>query len=176
MTNKSIFKSFDCYLLIYFKDTARSLRAVSRVFNDHTLPDGNESTSQSFNGDIFRIVGNRFCFFLRNKQFQDTVFVLALDVFLCNIFTYIEASLAGSCVTFTSDVTSCLLVIIFLIKAFSCTDCQITIFQCYLNFIFLESRNINYKFITFLGFFNIGLQKILCPYSFFSAFFSSLSS
>ena len=39
MTNKSIFKSFDCYLLIYFKDTARSLRAVSRVFNDHTLPD-----------------------------------------------------------------------------------------------------------------------------------------
>ena len=169
MTNKSIFKSFDCYLQIYLKDTARSLRAVPRTFIDQMLP-------LSFNGDIFRIVGNRFCFFLRNKQFQDTVFVLALDVFLCNIFTYIEASLAGSCVTFTSDVTSCLLVILFLIKAFSCTDCQITIFQCYLNFIFLESRNINYKFITFLGFFNIGLQKILCPYSFFSAFFSSLSS
>ena len=132
--------------------------------------------SLSFNGYIFRIIGNWFCFFLRNKQFQDTVFVFTFDVFLCNIFTYIEASLAGSCVTFTSDVTSCLLVILFLIKAFSCTDCQITIFQCYLNFIFLESRNINYKFITFLGFFNIGLQKILCPYSFFSAFFSSLSS
>ena len=32
MTNKSIFKSFDCYLQLYLKGTARNLRAVPRAF------------------------------------------------------------------------------------------------------------------------------------------------
>ena len=32
MTNKSIFKSFDCYLQLYLKGTARNLRATPRAF------------------------------------------------------------------------------------------------------------------------------------------------
>lgn len=46
---------------------------------------------------------------------------LKLNVFLSHFFAYIKASLAGSCVTFTSDVVSLLIFIVF-IQTFCCTD------------------------------------------------------
>ena len=45
--------------------------------------------SLSFDTDIFLLFYCRFYFFLRDKEFQDTMLKLSLDIFFRDIFTYI---------------------------------------------------------------------------------------
>ena len=55
---------------------------------------------------------------------------LALDILLLYAFTYIEASLAGSCVTLLADVLCSFLLLLIYVQASCCADGQITIFRC----------------------------------------------
>ena len=104
--------------------------------------------SLSFDTDIFLLFYCRFYFFLRDKEFQDTMLKLSLDIFFRDIFTYIITSLAGSCVTFTTDVLTSFFLLLILIQSFGSADCQISVIQFCCNFIFLESRKIDLQFIT----------------------------
>ena len=51
-------------------------------------------------------------------------------------------------ITFTADVLTGLFILFILIQVFDCTDCQITIFQLCPNFLFLESRQIDFQFFS----------------------------
>ena len=73
---------------------------------------------------------------------------LCLDIFLSDILTYVEASLAGSGVTLSSDIVSGILVLLILVKTLGCLDGQITILQSNLNFILGKSRKINFQLIS----------------------------
>ena len=55
------------------------------------------------------------------------MFELALDIFLCYIFTNIETTLAGTCITFSSDVLAGIFLLLILIKTFCSGDRQISI-------------------------------------------------
>ena len=86
------------------------------------------------------------------------MFEFCFDVVLMYFFTYIEATTAGTCITFSADITSCLFFLLIFIQAFLCTDGQITIFKCCMNFIFLKSRKIYIQFIAFISFLDIGFH------------------
>ena len=121
--------------------------------------------SLTFNGNVFLLFYSRFCFFLRHEQFQDTMLELALDILFGNIIANIEASLAGTGVTLTTDVFTGLFVLVIFIKTFSCTDGQITIVQFNLHFIFLESRQIHLQIIAIFFLLDISLHQICCTMS-----------
>ena len=58
----------------------------------------------SFDGNVFLLFHCCFRFFLRNKQFQNAMFKLSLNILLLYVLAYIKASAAGSCVTLPADV------------------------------------------------------------------------
>ena len=51
-----------------------------------------------------------FRLFLWNSEFQNTMFKLSLDIFLFDTLTNIETSLAGTGITFTTDIFTCLFI------------------------------------------------------------------
>ena len=53
--------------------------------------------------DIFLLFYSRFCFFLRYKQCQNTMFKGCLDILFCDIFANIIASLTCACITLTES-------------------------------------------------------------------------
>ena len=57
----------------------------------------------AFNGNVFLFFYCRFIF-LRNKQFQNTMFKLSFDIRFRNILSYIEGTLAGSGITLPADI------------------------------------------------------------------------
>ena len=107
----------------------------------------------SLNGDVFIGLHCRFCFLLlRNIQGQDTMFELTLDILLSQVVTNIEATLAGTCITFLCGCTcrdffSCSSSS----RPFGSLDGQITILQRYLDLIFLEAGQINDQLIAIIG-------------------------
>ena len=76
------------------------------------------------------------------------MFEFCFDVVLMYFFTYIKATTAGTCITFSADITSCFFLLLIFIQAFLCTDGQITIFQCCVDFIFLKSWKIYNQFVS----------------------------
>ena len=88
------------------------------------------------------------------------MFKFSLDVLFGNILTYIEASAACTCVTLFTDVAAALFFFLVFIQAFLCTDGQITIFKCCMNFIFLKSRKIYIQFIAFISLTYISFHNI----------------
>ena len=86
------------------------------------------------------------------------MFEFCFNVFFLNFFTYIEATAAGTCITFLTDIMSCLFLLLIFVQAFLCTDSQITILQISLYFIFGKSRKIYNQFITFISLLNIGFH------------------
>ena len=88
------------------------------------------------------------------------MFELTLDIFFCDVFAYIEASLTGSCVTLFTDVTARFLILFVFIKSLGCTDGHITILQGYLDLIFCKSRQIHFQLITAFGFLDISLHQV----------------
>ena len=100
----------------------------------------------SLNRDgLFRL--NFFCVLLRDAQFQDTILKFRLDVFLCHSVAYIEASLHCAGITLLADVFAFLILLIF-IQAFRSGNGQVTVLKFDVDLIFLESRQINVKFIS----------------------------
>ena len=83
------------------------------------------------------------------------MFEFCFNVFFLNFFTYIEATAAGTCVTFLTDIMSCLFLLLIFVQTFLCTDSQITILQVSLYFIFGKSRKIYDQFIAFISFLDI---------------------
>ena len=59
--------------------------------------------SLTLNGDEFVLFYYRLGFLLRNADLQDAILKFGFDIFLFYIFAYIEASAAGSVVSFTTD-------------------------------------------------------------------------
>ena len=55
------------------------------------------------------------------------MFELALDIFLCHILTNIEATLAGTCITFSPDVLAGIFLLLIFVKTFCSGDGQISI-------------------------------------------------
>ena len=83
------------------------------------------------------------------------MFKFSLDILFGNILTYIEASTACTCVTLFTDVAAALFFFLVFVKTFLCTDGQITIFQCGLNFIFCEARKVNHYLVAIIQLANI---------------------
>ena len=73
-----------------------------------------------------------------------------MNIFVLYAITNIEASACAACITLTADIIAFFIFLIF-IKAFGSGDSKITIFQLYLNFIFLKSRKIYIQFIAFIS-------------------------
>lgn len=92
--------------------------------------------SSALNGDVILFLYCRFCFFLRNEEFQNAMFELGFDILLLHILTNIEASAHGTGITLFADVMSGLFLLLVLVETFLCLNRQITILQRYLNFIF----------------------------------------
>src|SRR5699024_6426513 len=114
----------------------------------------------SLNRDgLFRL--NFFCVLLRDAQFQDTILKFRLDVFLCHSVAYIEASLHCAGITLLADVFAFLILLIF-IQAFRSGNGQVTVLKFDVDLIFLESRQINVKFISCIMLTDICLHDILC--------------
>ena len=116
----------------------------------------------SLNSDVFIGLYRRLCFLLRNIQGQNTMFELTLNILLGQIVTNIEATLAGTCITFLADVLAGFLLLFILIQTLGSLDGQITILQRYLDLIFLEAGQINDQLIVVIGLLDIGLHYIMC--------------
>ena len=90
------------------------------------------------------------------------MFEFCFDVVLMYFLTYIKATTAGTCITFSADITSCLFFFLVFIQAFLCTDGQITIFKCCMNFIFLKSWKIYNQFVSVIHFLDISFHYMIC--------------
>ena len=93
----------------------------------------------SFDGNVFLLFHCWFRFFLRNKQFQNAMFKLSLNILLLNILAYIKASAAGSCVTLPADVMTGFFLLLIFVQTFLSADGQVAILQGSLNLIFGKS-------------------------------------
>ena len=80
-----------------------------------------------------------------DKQLQDTMFEVRLDIRAFYIFSHIEGTAACTCITFFADIFAFLF--FFLIQAFLCTDGEIAVLQLHLDFVFLETGQIHIQFI-----------------------------
>ena len=90
------------------------------------------------------------------------MFELTLNILLGQIVTNIEATLAGTCITFLADVLAGFLLLFILIQTLGSLDGQITILQRYLDLIFLEAGQINDQLIAIIGLLDIGLHYVVC--------------
>ena len=71
-----------------------------------------------------------------------------MNVFFAYCIAYIKASAHAARIAFTPDIITFFIFFIF-IQSLCSRKYQITIFQLYLNFIFLKSRKIYIQFIAF---------------------------
>ena len=67
------------------------------------------------NRDILRGIDFRLCLNLRDVDLQNTVVELSFDVFLFDIFAYIEGSLKGANVALAADKVRLVLAIVLLV-------------------------------------------------------------
>ena len=86
----------------------------------------------------------------------------SFDILFGHIFTNIEATLAGTGITFTADVFTGFLIFLILIQTLGCADGHVTVIQLHLDFLFLESRKVHFQSVTIFMFLNIGLHQISC--------------
>ena len=66
-----------------------------------------------------------------------------MDIFMLNARAYIKASVAGSCITFSANIFTFIILLLFS----GCLNVQITILQLDLHILFLKSRKIDLQFI-----------------------------
>ena len=108
--------------------------------------------------------------FFGTESLQNTMLKFCLNIFLFNILTYIEASLAwllrnALCGCNGRSSFSCSS----LSRPFAALNCQITIFQRCLNLIFCKSRQINNQLISHLSFSLISVFIRFCRLSYHTA-------
>ena len=88
------------------------------------------------------------------------MFEFGFDLTRIYFLSHIEATCAGTCITFFTDIFSGFFFFLVFIKTFGCLDGHITIFQRNLYFIFGKSRKIYFKFISIVFFFDIGFHHM----------------
>ena len=86
---------------------------------------------------------------------------LCLDIFLRYLIAHIERTLAGACITLSADIFSGLFLLLILIQSLCGADCQLSVFQGNLHFIFGASRKIHFQSVFMIQFLNIGLHDII---------------
>ena len=80
-----------------------------------------------------------------------------MDIFMLNARAYIKASVAGSCITFSANIFTFIILLLFS----GCLNVQITILQLDLHILFLKSRKIDLQFIISVNITDICLHHIL---------------
>ena len=83
-----------------------------------------------------------------------------MDIFMLNARAYIKAPVAGSCITFSTNIFTFIILLVLLLFS-GCLNVQITILQLDLHILFLKSRKINLQFIIAIYITDICLHHIL---------------
>ena len=98
--------------------------------------------------------------YYNSGQFQNTIFIFCMNVFFAYCIAYIKASAHAARIAFTPDIITFFIFFIF-IQSLCSRKYQITIFQLYLNLVFLKSRKIDIQFIATVCFTDIRFHHVL---------------
>ena len=115
----------------------------------------------SFDGNEFLLFHLWLCFLLWNRDLQDTIFEFCLDIILCDRIAHIEGSVAGTFITFLTDIFALGILLILRVLCRSLDD-QVTILH-FTGYIFLlKSWKVHINLVTVFFLKHISTHQILC--------------